>query len=561
MTTTHFVKIHVQDRYRIVRFTDNDPDSVKTWDLGIDPLQHTLFDQDVFTIQEDPHTITIVESPIRQRKQISGVLQLQQQKTLGRHKNNKLLYACIPDDLSLPPFIVPYDMKTMGFSKQFSNLFVLFVFQEWRPGTKHPTGQLKHVIGPVDNLDAYYEYQIYAKNLHYSMQSFMKKVDEYHPKALQCQPNKRMQDRTHFTGIIAIDPEGSQDYDDALGFQISDDGSWIFSIYIADVVEWLEQLDLWDHMTERVATLYLPNAKKTMLPPLLSDCLCSLQADEPRYAFVLDITVDPKTQSILKTIWSKAIIRVEDNVVYENTKFLNQSETYKKWKEFVQTKNAPSIVKRTHNPDSHEVVAEAMVMMNYFAAKELFHTKKQGIFRTATTECTLSPSSLDPFVTRWRSQTSGKYEAFSSEKNLRHSILGVDVYTHITSPIRRLVDVLNMIILSPEPSSKAQQFFKTWYSQVDRIQRDSKAIQRLQQESQLLQEVASLLDKSKWYEGIVLETDQEKGKSVIYLPHWKCVAFCQKTLDPDSVHWFRLFLFEEENRFRKKIQLAWIQEK
>ena len=61
-----------------------------------------------------------------------GVLLLDGNKTYGRQKNGnkikqgKLLYKCIPDDMRLPAFLVPYEIKNMGFSKVFKNLYVLF---------------------------------------------------------------------------------------------------------------------------------------------------------------------------------------------------------------------------------------------------------------------------------------------------------------------------------------------------------------------------------------------------------------------------------------------------
>jgi hypothetical protein len=65
------------------------------------------------------------------------------------------------------------------------------------------------------------------------------------------------------------------------------------------------------------------------------------------------------------------------------------------------------------------------------------------------------------------------------------------------------------------------------------------------------------------YKGIVLESDALHKKSTIYLPDWKCVTTCLNTSEwePNTTHWFKLFLFEEEDRFRKKIQIAWIPEK
>ena len=55
----------------------------------------------------------------------------------------------------------------------------------------------------------------------------------------------------------------------------------------------------------RISTIYLPDKKRPMLPTILSDCLCSLQANKNRIAFVLDIKleqINPDTDYTIKDI-------------------------------------------------------------------------------------------------------------------------------------------------------------------------------------------------------------------------------------------------------------------
>ena len=123
----------------------------------INPLDKKMFMDDIFTVQED--TFNRVSSIVRTCKQIAGVLMLENNKTFGRTENKKrLLYKCIPDDRHLPAFLVPYDVK-IGFSKVQKNKFVTFKFDCWND--KHPRGILTETIGDVDNLDCFFEYQLY----------------------------------------------------------------------------------------------------------------------------------------------------------------------------------------------------------------------------------------------------------------------------------------------------------------------------------------------------------------------------------------------------------------
>ena len=107
----------------------------------MDPIANKLFHNDVFTFgNQDPQIQnkkepTIIKSPIREKPFFAGILVLNGNKTYGRKngfvsmkKHEKLLYKCIPNDPFLPSFLVAYEMKTMGFSKLFHNLYVIFKY-------------------------------------------------------------------------------------------------------------------------------------------------------------------------------------------------------------------------------------------------------------------------------------------------------------------------------------------------------------------------------------------------------------------------------------------------
>ena len=79
------------------------------------PLQCKLFNQDVFTINADTGKITLIHSPVREQL-IPGVLILSGNK-YGKD-GNKFMYRCVPNDSKLPAFLIAYEDKHIGFSKQ-----------------------------------------------------------------------------------------------------------------------------------------------------------------------------------------------------------------------------------------------------------------------------------------------------------------------------------------------------------------------------------------------------------------------------------------------------------
>jgi exoribonuclease R len=203
---------------------------------------------------------------------------------------------------------------------------VTFTFLNWND--KHPIGILSYVIGKVDVMDNFYEYQLFCKSLNVSIQKFQKATTEAIKNKSQDdfidiikQKYPLIEDRCDSHSVFSIDPYNSVDFDDA--FSIKEDlvtGNTKISIYISNVSIWLEILNLWDSFSLRISTIYLPDKKRPMLPTILSDCLCSLQANVTRVAFVLDIYVNDGT--ICDVNFSNCFVKLKRNFVYEEDDLL-----------------------------------------------------------------------------------------------------------------------------------------------------------------------------------------------------------------------------------------------
>ena len=92
----------------------------------------------------------------------------------------------------------------------------------------------------------------------------------------------------------SIDNSDTIEFDDAFSLwkETKADGKeyQTLSVYISNVSFWMEELELWNAFSQRIATIYLPDQKRPMLPTILSDCICSLKKGEPRIVFTMDIT-------------------------------------------------------------------------------------------------------------------------------------------------------------------------------------------------------------------------------------------------------------------------------
>jgi exoribonuclease R len=577
-------KIHINDRNYTSWDIYNNNNLSKVI-LNINPIEHKLLSNDVFTF--DNNIVTIVHSSIRTGTSIPGVLILSGNKTYGREKKSidgktytlkklkffsgKLLYKCIPDDMRIPSFLIPYEIKTMEFSKVFKNLYVTFNFDNWND--KHPIGKLDNIIGPVDKLDNFYEYQLYCKSLNASIQKFQKDTsksleNKSHEGILESIQKlyKNIDDRTNKRWhIITIDPRNSLDFDDA--FSIVDVGDDVhqLSIYISNVTIWMDFLNLWDSFSRRISTIYLPDKKRPMLPTILSDCLCSLQENVKRIAFVMDIFI--KNDEIIEYKFSNAFIKVHKNYVYEEPKLLGDLKYHEILNIVQKISKKYKYINNVRN--SHELVCYLMILMNYHTARELIK-HKTGIFRSTIIKNNISipdylPEDVNKFIKIWNS-ASGQYIDGSQIIDTRHDLLDVEAYIHVTSPIRRLVDLLNMVKLQNvygliELTNKSEVFYNKWLNEIDYINTTMRSIRKVQCDCSLLDlcnNDPEILNKD--YLGYVFDKiDRNDGlyQYIVFLPELKLSSriTLRDNFENFECKKFKLFLFNDEERFKRKIRL------
>jgi len=542
--------------------------------IDISPLSNKLFSNDVFSVDED-NNVRLIHSTVRCGPPIPGVLILSGNKTYGRQKNSKndkLLYKCVPDDIRLPPFLVPYEIKNIGFSKVFNNLYVTFTFGEWTD--KHPHGKLNNVIGEVDVLDNFYEYQLYCKSLNSSIQKFNKDaINSFNNKSLDTLvdivKNKypTIEDRTNqeFWHIITIDPIGSIDFDDGFSVVEKEDGIKQLSIYISNVTIWMEVLNLWNSFSRRISTIYLPDKKRPMLPTILSDGLCSLQENVTRVAFVTDIFI--KDNNIIDIRYSNCFIKVFKNYRYEE-QCLMSNEKYKLL--FETCKTLSKKIKYINSiKNSHDIVCYLMIIMNYYCAKELIQ-HNTGIFRSTVMKREVSvpdhiPEDVAKFIKIWHS-ASGQYINGSDICDTRHELLNMDAYIHITSPIRRLVDLLNMAKFQEVTglitfSENVEKFYNKWLGELEYINTTMRAIRKVQCDCSLLDLCNNNPDiLEKEYDGYLFDKIVKNDglfQFIVFLPELKLSSriTMRENLNNFDCQKFKLFLFNNEDNFKKKIRL------
>ena len=545
--------------------TEDGTASITSIDVSnFNPLERKLFTEDII---DDEYNI--ISSPIRDFDNIPGIL-LTTGKTYGRSKQGKgkFYYKCIPNNRTIPAFLISYEQKTAGFNKNTTNQYVLFKYKEWTG--KHPIGVLTNHIGAITNLEKFYEYQLHCRNLFISIKDFTNATNRSYKtlsnttlvnEILDKYPN--IEDRSS-ADIISIDPENSIDFDDAIGISGN-----ILSIYIANVPLILDCLNLWDIFSDRISTIYLPDRKYPMLPPLLSDNLCSLLENEIRPTFCMDIEFNGGeiTDIMLKNV----LIKVKKNYRYDDS-MLAYNAVYKLILPVIIELN--KTYKYLDNiRDSHDVVAYLMILMNCEIAQflEKFET---GIYRTlalnaqADSKTSNITEEVSNFIRIWNSN-SGQYCNYTEKTGHALIGMGVDSYVHITSPIRRLVDLLNMMNIQKclglvTTTKEATMFYQKWVNKLDHINQVMKNIRKTQIECNLLHLCTTqphILDKL--YLGYIVDkvTMEDHLWYTVYIPSIKIITQLRikDELELYSSQELKLYLFQDGITLKRKIRATLVQ--
>lgn len=513
-----------------------------------------------------------------------GILVLTDNQTYGRTENKKrLLYKCIPNDYRLPVFLVPYEIK-LELSKHIVNKYVLFKYSHWND--IHPRGELVEIIGAVNIYDAFENYQLYCKGLNTSIAKYTQHMKTQLAQTCEdflCQTITEKycpEDRTS-EYIFSIDNETTTDYDDALSITKNpEDGSIRISVYISNVLVWLQELNGWSHYAERVSTIYLPTRKIPMIPIQLSENLCSLIEKTTRFSIAMDCIIYPNGTQIVLFRHTKIIVK--KNYRYESEKLL-RNPRYQQL--FSITQTFDSSVK-----DSHEVVSYWMIRMNAEVGSFLYNNGV-GIFRslsdnmrtpqpeTSTGVCGFFRETTDKFnkmnvathmqemerlLYNLHNHICSEYKVFSAGVKYEHSELMLENYVHFTSPIRRLVDLLNQIylwsLIGNIMTKEMREFLDKWISspKINYINEKMRAIRRTQTTCELVHMCYLHLDIEKVYTGIVVEKRADtKQEYTVYIKDLKYLGRikCEDDIPIRSKINCRIFVFQDKTTLCDKIVL------
>ena len=266
--------------------------------------------------------------------------------------------------------------------------------------------------------------------------------------------------------VWTIDGPMTRDFDDALSLSVEEDRIHL-GIHIADVASIIEPDTLLDEeASQRGTSLYLPRHQIPMLPVTLSQEALSLKQGCDRPAISLIAVLD-REGNLLESRFAPSLVRVEKQWTYDdvNESFdreprfremrrLSQLLRQRRMDQGALVLSLPEIAvevtaqgaivlhKVEQDTPSRGMVAEFMIFYNWLAARFCKEHQIPAIYRRQEAPA----ERLSPEETRYI------YYVFKQRRKLSplsihtepkpHSSLGVDMYTTVTSPIRRYYDLL-----------------------------------------------------------------------------------------------------------------------
>jgi len=393
---------------------------------------------------------------------------------------------------------------------------VILEVLQWGDDKRETVTRLSHKIGDISDPSKDVVAAIEEYDLRGEFPAPVKKEAASFGKSVK---SSEIKDREDFRSweVFTIDPTTAKDFDDALSLSKDKKGNYQLGVHIADVSHYVKQNSLLDEEAKlRCNSTYFPGACIPMLPPSLSENLCSLKPNVNRLTASVLMTFD-RNGSLTEYKIVRGVINSQKRFTYSEAKevldgrkqspfapalklmvelcLLLKKKRYQRGSlEFcipelrinVDDKGVPTGTEFIPYDITHQLVEEFMLKANEVVAT---HLNNQGMDLTYRIHEEPNEERMNEFVSLANAfgfdikenPTSGDLQALFDEalqtpygtylavnyirrmklaayspSNIGHYGLALTHYCHFTSPIRRYVDLVVHRLLFEKPISYAE---------------------------------------------------------------------------------------------------------
>jgi ribonuclease R len=195
----------------------------------------------------------------------------------------------------------------------------------WSPRADSPTGKIIKVLGKPGEHNTEIHAILAEYGLPYDfpieVEAFAKSIDT----SINANDIASRRDMRNIL-TMTIDPRDAKDFDDALSYQVLENGNYEIGVHIADVSHYLQEgtiLD--DEAYNRATSVYLVDRVVPMLPEILSNDACSLNPHEDKLTFSAIFELD-KDANVLNEWFGRTIIHSNQRFAYEEAQHIIETK-------------------------------------------------------------------------------------------------------------------------------------------------------------------------------------------------------------------------------------------
>lgn len=203
---------------------------------------------------------------------------------------------------------------------------VLVTLEDWPKKADSPFGSVIKVLGKPGEHNT----EIHAILAEYGLPyDFPIEVEAYANKIDTSITEEEIKKRRDMRDVLTftIDPKDAKDFDDALSFQVLENGNYEIGVHIADVSHYLEEgtiLD--DEAYKRATSVYLVDRVVPMLPEVLSNFACSLRPHEEKYTFSAVFQLNNKAE-VLGAWFGRTVTYSDQRFAYEEAQSIIETKS------------------------------------------------------------------------------------------------------------------------------------------------------------------------------------------------------------------------------------------
>jgi exoribonuclease II len=310
--------------------------------------------------------------------------------------------------------------------------------------------------------------------------------------------NQKIEEPKYNKPIYTFDGEGACEIDDGLSISF-EDGIYHLGVHIADPTAYIsEDSIINDEARKRTRSLYMEDGCIPMYPLNLSKDLMGLNEGKRTYSMSYYFDIDSRTGNIIKFDIKAEPIVITKNMTYDQFDYILRHGTYDKNIEetLILLNQVSSILKQVYNEDliyhefhnlrdssvSRGIVESAMIYANYNVAKLFDEKELPFIYRchVVDEEQIQELTDLQERL-KLRQRTDQMVKDLEMIKNLfprayytrindGHYGLGIDYYSHVTSPLRRYADnVANRCIKKFVLNKYTEEDVKAYNEYIDMV--------------------------------------------------------------------------------------------